>query len=64
MNMSDWPDARNAPVAITWAMDAPAGEVAEYRAHLLKVTHYMGKHLDARADRLTSSLLHEEEVHP
>jgi hypothetical protein len=64
MDMSSWPDARNAPLAIAWAMDAPAGEVAEYHAHLGKVVHYMARHLDARADRIASALLHEEEVRP
>lgn len=56
MDIGSWPDARQAPFVIDWARTAPAGDVAEYRHHLLTIAECMQRHLDRRAEALVRGL--------
>ena len=61
-DVPDWPDARDVPGIIDWVDAAPAGEVSEYRVHLLNIAAAMNRRLDGRAEQLLATLLPAEEA--
>ena len=52
----NWPDLRNGPESIIWAARAPAGQVADVRAHALAVLERMEKVQTQRADEVCAQV--------
>lgn len=57
LDLFDWPDLRNGPESIIWASTAPAGHVADVRAHVLTVLAAMDRAQARRADEVCARVL-------